>query len=111
MSWCCASFQTKITRYGRILESLTKGRRERSRERIARILELLITARRPLKVHEIQGALSIRLEDSSVDFARRRLLTPSSQSCGSNPFSELCGPIIEVHADETASLVHLTAKQ
>lgn len=66
------------------------------------MLELIVTARYPLKIYELQGALSIRLEDMTVDFARRRSFTP---------FNELCGPIVEVHRDDTISLVHPTAKQ
>ena len=58
-------------------------------------------ARRPLKVHEIQGALSISLQDSSIDFAGRRPMIS---------FGEMCGPIVEVHTDDTVSLVHPTAK-
>ena len=81
---------------------LNKGSSERSRARITRVLELLITARYPLKVYEVQGALSINAEDMSVDFRKRRLLIP---------FNELCGPIVEVHADDTLTLVHPTAKQ
>ena len=88
--------------YGRILMSLSKGQPEKSQQRAVRVLELIITARRPLKIQEVQGALSIRLEDKSVDFARRRLV---------KPFAELCGPIVEVHTDDTISLVHPTAKQ
>lgn len=81
---------------------LCKGRSKKNQRRTAHILEIIITARRPLKIHEVQGALSIRLEDSSVDFAKRRSLTP---------LGDICGPIVETHADDTISLVHPTAKQ
>ena len=88
--------------YGRILGRLRKTRAGKSQQRILRVLEIIITTRRPLKVHEIQGALSIQLRDKSVDFAKRKSLTP---------FSELCGPLVEVHDDDIVSLVHPTAKQ
>lgn len=81
---------------------LRKGRSEKSQKRTARILETILTARRPLKLHEIQGALSINVEDSSVDFAKRRSLAP---------LGDVCGPIVEIHADDTIALVHPTAKQ
>lgn len=72
------------------------------RKIILRILELIIIARYPLETHEIQGALSIRLEDMSVNFEGRRLHIS---------FMELCGPILEVHTDDSVSLVHPTARQ
>ncbi len=67
-----------------------------------RVLETIVTAKRPLKVHELKGALSIRTQDKNVDFAKRPPKTP---------FSELCGPLVEVHADDIVSLVHPTAKK
>lgn len=75
---------------------------QEDRKIILRILELVIVARYPLKTHEIQGALSIRLEDMSVNFEGRRLHIS---------FTELCGPILEVHTDDSVSLVHPTARQ
>lgn len=92
----------KCDSYGRIMVHLRKGRSEKNQRKTSRILEIIITARRPLKVHEVQGVLSIRLEDSSIDFAKRRSLTP---------LGDICGPIVETHADDTISLVHPTAKQ
>lgn len=84
--------------YGRILVRINKE----NQKNILRILELITTARYPLKTHEIQGALSIRLEDMSVNFEGRRLHIS---------FAELCGPIVEVHTDDSVSLVHPTARQ
>lgn len=80
---------------------LSKSQHRKSQERATRVLELIITARYPLKIQELQGALSIRLEDMSVDLAKRYTVTS---------FNELCGPIVEVHVDDTISLVHPTAK-
>ena len=99
---CQRKTDSKGPRYGRILVRLCKGRTEKTQQRTKRVLEIISTARRPLKVHELQGALSIRLQDMSVDFMRRRSITP---------FNELCGPLVEVHADDVVSLVHPTAKQ
>lgn len=89
-------------RYGRILLRLRRGRAENSQQRITRVLEIILTARRPLKIHELQGALSIHIQAMNVDFSKRRSLVP---------FGELCGPLVEVHADDVVSLVHPTAKQ
>lgn len=61
-----------------------------------------MAARRPLKLHEIQGILSIRLDDKSIDIENRRYL---------HHLKELCGPIIEVTDDETVELVHATARK
>ena len=99
---CKGQFDSKDFRYGRILVGIRKGRTEKTQERIKRILEIILTARRPLRIHELQGALSIRIQDMSVEFMRRRSMTP---------FNELCGPLVEVHADDAVSLVHPTAKQ
>lgn len=63
---------------------------------------MVVSARRPLKIHELQGILSIRLEDQSIDIENRRYL---------HHFKELCGPIIEVTEDGSVELVHATAKK
>ena len=81
---------------------LRKGRTEKSHQRIKRVLEIILTAQRPMRVEEVQGALSVHVLDMSVDFMKRRSMTS---------FNELCGPLVEVHADDVVSLVHPTAKQ
>lgn len=65
-------------------------------------MEALVSARRPLKVHEVQAILSIRLNDKSIDLESRRYL---------HHLKDLCGPIIDVAADGTVDLVHSTAKK
>ena len=65
-------------------------------------MEALVSARRPLKVHEVQAILSIRLNDKSIDLESRRYL---------HHLKDLCGPIIDVAADGTVELVHSTAKK
>jgi hypothetical protein len=65
-------------------------------------LETLVSARRPLKVYEVQAILSIRLSDKSIDLESRRYL---------HHLKDLCGPIIDVAADGTVDLVHSTAKK
>jgi len=65
-------------------------------------LDILTIAARPLKVHEIQGALSIRLEDKSIDFEKRRSVIP---------FRELLGPLVEVHLDDSVNFIHPIARE
>jgi hypothetical protein len=55
-----------------------------------------------LRIHEIQGILSVRTDKKSIDFNNRRYL---------EHFKELCGPLVDVHSDETIELVHATAKK
>ena len=62
----------------------------------------LVMATRPLKTHEIQGALSICLEDGSINFEDRRSVTP---------LDELLGPIVEVHLDDSINFIHPTARE
>jgi hypothetical protein len=81
---------------------LSKNRSEKSRRRARFILEVITSATRTLHSHEIQGALSIRLEDQSIDFARRRSI---------DPLNDVCGPIIEIHANGVVDMIHPTAKR
>lgn len=62
---------------------------------------MLVAAARPLHVCEINGALSVDLTQKSVSFEQRRLVAP---------IEELCGPIVEVEADDIVQLVHPTAR-
>ena len=55
-----------------------------------------------MKTHEVQAALSIHLEDGSIDFERRRLRTS---------LSDLLGPIVEEHLNGIIELIHPTAKE
>lgn len=57
-------------------------------------------SKRPLKWHEIQGALSIDTEEHTVLDARR-LCTD---------VREICGSLVEVLPGERVQLVHGTAK-
>ncbi|KAL6721442.1 hypothetical protein ACLMJK_000545 [Lecanora helva] len=70
-------------------------------DRAKRGLDALAVATRPLKVHELQGMLSIRLEDRSIAFEARKARTP---------LEELLGPLIEIHRDRTVNFIHPTAR-
>ena len=65
-------------------------------------LDALTMALRPLKVHELQGLLSIRREDRSIKFEERRTVIP---------IEELLGPMVEVQSDDTVSFIHPTARE
>jgi len=64
------------------------------------ILGWVVCAKRPLEIHEIQGAVSIDLEGKTVDFGGRRLR---------DDVKELCGCLVDVR-DGKLELVHTTAK-
>jgi hypothetical protein len=65
-------------------------------------LEIIISATRTLQSHEIQGALSIGVENQTIDFDRRRSRIP---------LVEICGPIVEVHPNGVIDMIHPTAKR
>jgi hypothetical protein len=66
-----------------------------------RLLTWMVCAKRPMKWREIQCAISIDLDDQIVDWDRKRFAVDSK---------ELCGSLVELHADGTVNLVHHTAK-
>ena len=78
-----------------------KHRSQKSQSRAQLVLELLTAARRSLHLHEVQGALSICLDDKTVNFERRHSRTS---------LDELCGPIVEIHANGVVNFVHPTVK-
>ena len=66
-----------------------------------KLLSWVVIAKRPLKWHEIQGAVSINMEEKIVDFDNRQLRTH---------LQDLCGSLIEILPGEQIQLVHGTAK-
>ncbi|KAL8837871.1 MAG: hypothetical protein Q9170_002346 [Blastenia crenularia] len=89
--------------YARILDRMQRKNQSKRRWDRAKVgLDILTVATRSLKVHEIQGALSIRLEDRSIDFEKRRSVIP---------IEELLGPLVEVHVDGSVNFVHPTARE
>lgn len=62
---------------------------------------MITAAKRTLWLHEIQGALSIRLDNMSIDLEGRKIR---------KHLKEICGPIVEVHKDGSVELIHHTAK-
>ena len=66
-----------------------------------RLLGWVVCAKRPLKWHEIQCAVSIDLKEESVDFDARRLRVNAR---------ELCGSLLEIRPGDRLDLVHRTAR-
>ncbi|KAI9869334.1 MAG: hypothetical protein M1813_000123 [Trichoglossum hirsutum] len=86
--------------YGRIVERTFRNPNRSQRDHAKRLLGWVVSALRPLKWYEIQGAISIQLESRSVDFENRHLRIG---------MKDLCGSLIEVQPDDTIELVHTSA--
>jgi ankyrin repeat protein len=73
-------------------------------EMARKILHIVVAAFRPLTLQEINIALAIHPDDSSIAQVRRKL-DPSID----HALRRICGPIIRI-TDSKVALVHLTAK-
>jgi len=62
----------------------------------------MVCAKRPLKWHEIQGAVSIDPEDQSIAFDERKLR---------RHIHDLCGSLIQALPGDRVEFVHNTAKE
>ena len=89
-------------RYGRILVRMQKNQATKTWERAKLALDLIVMATRSVKIHDLQGALSICTQDRSINYRQRRSV---------KPLDELLGPMVEVHPDDKVALVHPTAKE
>lgn len=65
------------------------------------LLGWAVCAKRPMKWHEIQGAISIDLREEYVDFDARRLRVSAR---------DLCGSLLEIQPGDRVELVHRTAR-
>lgn len=66
-----------------------------------KILGWMVCAKRPLKWHEIQGAVSMDLEERTIDFDERKLRVH---------IQDLCGSLVLILPGDRVELVHSTAK-
>ncbi|KAF2116189.1 hypothetical protein BDV96DRAFT_645526 [Lophiotrema nucula] len=82
--------------YGRIM------RRISTRKDTVKLLGWFVCSRRPLKWREIQCAVSIDLEEQTVDWKRKRIVFDPK---------DMFGSLVEVQADDTVKLVHYSAKR
>jgi len=89
-----------LHRYDRIVNRICHNPIPAQKTQAMCILGWVVCAKRPLEMHEIQGAVSIDLEGKSVDFDGRRLR---------DDVKELCGCLVDVR-DGKLELVHTTAK-
>lgn len=64
------------------------------------LLSWILCAKRPLKWHEIQGAMSLDLDLGLFDDQRRLI----------REIKHFCGSLVEVHNGGEICLVHLTAR-
>ncbi|TVY78217.1 C2H2 finger domain transcription factor crzA [Lachnellula suecica] len=87
--------------YGRIVARVYFNQKDGERETAQKLLGWIVCAKRPLKWHEIQGAVSINTETQVVDFHNRQLHTH---------IRDLCGSLIDVLPGDRVQLVHETAK-
>ena len=90
----------RLHRYDRIVNRISTNPIQAQKVQAMCILGWTVCARRPLKIYEIQGAVSIDLDGMTVDFDSRRLR---------EDVRELCGCLVDVR-DGTLELVHTTAK-
>lgn len=91
----------RISRYGRIVERIENNENLAERDQALMLLGWVVTAKRPLTWPEIQGAVSIDLEQQTVDFEERQLVVD---------IGELCGSLVERLAGDRIELVHTSAK-
>lgn len=88
--------------YIRTVELVLQSPISAQRESAKTILGLVLAAKRTLKWHEIQGAISIDPENCVVDFRSRRLRMNAK---------DLCGSLVQIRTNGSVELVHMTARQ
>lgn len=87
--------------YGRVVHRIFNNPNPAERRVAQRLLGWMVCAKRSMKWHEIQGAISINLQKKLVDFDARRLRVDAR---------DLCGSLLEVHSGDRVDLVHRTAR-
>lgn len=83
------------------MERIEKNTNLVERDQALTLLGWVVTAKRPLTWPEIQGAVSIDVDQESVDFKYRSLVVD---------IGELCGSLVERLAGDRIELVHTSAK-
>lgn len=87
-------------RYERILRRIKKTSHPQEWEKAKTLLGWMSCAKRPLTWREIQVALSLNMQNQSVDYDSRRLR---------RDLHDICGSLVLISGDRV-SLVHSTAK-
>lgn len=87
--------------YERIISRIRQTRSPAEWKIAQKLLGWMVCARRPLKWHEIQAAVSMEPINQTIDFDERRLRVH---------IKDLCGSLIQVLPEDRIELVHSTAK-
>ncbi|KAJ4283695.1 hypothetical protein NW764_001253 [Fusarium oxysporum] len=87
--------------YERIMDRIIHQAPHQMRRGALQLLGWLVCAKRPLKWHEIQSLKSINLGGQFVDFARHKFSVSGK---------DLGGSLVELRADGTLELIHVSAK-
>jgi len=85
-----------------VVGGIYQNENEAERAQAQKLLGWLVCSRRPLKWHEIQGAMSIDNELQIVDFDAGSLVLGAE---------DLCGSLVERFPGDRIELVHSTAKK
>ncbi|KAK7598537.1 hypothetical protein V3481_000161 [Fusarium oxysporum f. sp. vasinfectum] len=87
--------------YERIMHRIIHQAPHQVRAGALQLLGWLVCAKRPLKWHEIQSLKSINVGEQFIDFARHKFSVSGK---------DLCGSLVELRADGTLELIHVSAK-
>ncbi|KAK7750570.1 hypothetical protein SLS62_007546 [Diatrype stigma] len=87
--------------YERILDRVNESKTDNVLKYLNQILGWIVCARRPLRWREIQGAVSIDLENEHIDYKKEISESPKG----------LFASLVEVKEDGTVELVHGTARE
>ncbi|KAJ3536177.1 hypothetical protein NM208_g5825 [Fusarium decemcellulare] len=100
--WRADAFPSKLQEvYRRIFCRLMGDQVKERRNVTKKLLSWICLSKRPLRWFEIQAAISIDLENESINEENRRLVDTSK---------DLCASFIEMHADQTVEPVHGTVR-
>jgi L-amino acid N-acyltransferase YncA len=91
-----------MPRYERIITRIATIPNAKERAVAQKLLGWMVCAKRPLKWHEIQGAISTDTVHQTIHFDERRLRIH---------VRDLCGSLIDVLPGDRVELVHWTAKR
>jgi hypothetical protein len=83
------------------VERIERNENVAERDQAFTLLGWVVTAKRPLTWPEIQGAVSIDIEDQIVDFDERSLVVD---------IGALCGSLVEKLPGDRIELVHTSAR-
>jgi hypothetical protein len=85
-----------------MVSGINTNSNKKEKEFTKNLIGFIVAAKRPLKLHEIQAALSINTEKHTEDFENR---SPHTH------IRDICGSLVEILPGERVQLVHWTAKE